>query len=46
VCPENVPTSAIYRGVIPFIAIQVLVLGLLAAWPALVTWLPGVVYPG
>jgi tripartite ATP-independent transporter DctM subunit len=46
VCPESVPTSAIYRGVIPFIAIQLLVLGLLAAWPELVTWLPGVIYPG
>jgi tripartite ATP-independent transporter DctM subunit len=46
VCPDSVPTSAIYRGVIPFIAIQLLVLGLLAAWPSLVTWLPGVVYPG
>jgi tripartite ATP-independent transporter DctM subunit len=46
VCPETVPTSAIYRGVIPFIAIQLLVLVLLAVWPPLVTWLPGVVYPG
>jgi TRAP-type mannitol/chloroaromatic compound transport system permease large subunit len=40
------PTTAIYRGVIPFIVIQLLVLALLAAWPALVTWLPGVIYPG
>jgi tripartite ATP-independent transporter DctM subunit len=46
VCPDSVPTSAIYRGVIPFIGIQLLVLGLLALWPQLVTWLPGVVYPG
>jgi tripartite ATP-independent transporter DctM subunit len=46
VSPDTVPTSAIYRGVIPFIAIQLLVLGMLAAWPQLVTWLPGVVYPG
>jgi tripartite ATP-independent transporter DctM subunit len=46
VCPEGLPTTAIYRGVIPFIGIQLLVLGLLAAWPALVTWLPGVIYPG
>ena len=44
VCPDEVPTGAIYRGVIPFIAIQLLVLTLLAAWPALVTWLPGVIY--
>jgi len=46
VCPDSVPTAAIYRGVIPFIAIQLLVMGLLAAWPQLVPWLPGVVYPG
>jgi tripartite ATP-independent transporter DctM subunit len=46
VCPDSVPTAAIYRGVIPFIAIQLLVLGVLAVWPALVTWLPGIIYPG
>jgi len=46
VCPDAVPTSEIYRGVMPFIAIQLLVLGLLALWPQLVTWLPGVVYAG
>jgi len=46
VCPDTVPTSAIYRGVIPFIGIQLGVLVLLALWPQLVTWLPGVVYPG
>jgi TRAP-type mannitol/chloroaromatic compound transport system permease large subunit len=46
VCPESVPTSAIYRGVIPFILIQLFVLGLLALFPQLITWLPGVIYPG
>lgn len=46
VCPDSVPTSAIYRGVIPFIAIQILVLALLALMPQLVIWLPNVVYPG
>ena len=45
VCPANVPTSAIYRGVIPYIIIQVVLLCLLALWPQLITWLPGVVYP-
>lgn len=45
VCPDDVPTSSIYRGVMPFIAIQLLMLGVLAAWPQLVTWLPGVIYP-
>jgi tripartite ATP-independent transporter DctM subunit len=46
VCPESVPTSAIYRGVVPFIGIQVLALILLALWPPLVTWLPRMLYPG
>ena len=40
VAPESVPTSAIYRGVIPFIIIQLFVLALLFAWPPLATWLP------
>jgi tripartite ATP-independent transporter DctM subunit len=44
VAPAEVPTSAIYRGVIPFILIQLVMLGLLAWWPQLATWLPGVVY--
>ena len=44
VAPANVQTGDIYRGVVPFIAIQVLALGLLALWPALATWLPDLVY--
>ena len=34
----------LYAGVIPFILIQLLVLGLLAALPGLATWLPGLLY--
>ncbi|MEH6565921.1 MAG: TRAP transporter large permease subunit [Halopseudomonas sp.] len=41
VTPASVPTSAIYRGVLPFIAIQILMLIIVACWPGLVTWLPG-----
>jgi tripartite ATP-independent transporter DctM subunit len=41
VAPDSLPTSAIYRGVIPFIIIQLLVLGLLWYQPGLATWLPG-----
>jgi TRAP-type mannitol/chloroaromatic compound transport system permease large subunit len=44
VAPESISTGQIYRGVIPFIAIQLTMLGLLAAWPALATWLPHAVY--
>ncbi|MGH8458140.1 MAG: TRAP transporter large permease, partial [Nevskiales bacterium] len=44
VAPPEVRTTAIYRGVVPFILIQLGALMLLAAWPALATWLPGVIY--
>jgi len=40
VAPAEVPTAAIYRGVIPFIIIQLLVLVALWYWPAMATWLP------
>jgi len=46
VTPPEIATSAIYKGVIPFIVIQVLMLGLLWVWPDLAVWLPGVVYSG
>jgi tripartite ATP-independent transporter DctM subunit len=44
VAPAEVPTTAIYRGVAPFIALQLAMLALLAAVPGLATWLPGVLY--
>jgi len=44
VAPDSVPTGAIYRGVIPFIIIQILVLLGLAIFPSLVTALPNAVY--
>ncbi|MEJ2602749.1 MAG: TRAP transporter large permease subunit [Gammaproteobacteria bacterium] len=44
VAPPEVRTSQIYRGVIPFVAIQLATLGLLALWPELVTWLPARIY--
>jgi len=40
VAPESVPTSAIYRGVVPFIILQLLLLVALWFWPAMATWLP------
>jgi tripartite ATP-independent transporter DctM subunit len=40
VAPVEVRTAAIYRGVIPFIVIQLLVLACIWIWPALATWLP------
>ncbi len=41
VAPESIPTSAIYRGVVPFIMLQLALMLTLAIWPQLVTWLPG-----
>jgi tripartite ATP-independent transporter DctM subunit len=46
VAPPSVTTAQIYRGAMPFVAIQLLALLLLATFPALVTWLPGKIYGG
>ena len=40
VAPPEVKTEDIYRGVIPFIILQLLVLVLIIAFPQIVTWLP------
>ncbi len=44
VAPPEVTTVQIYRGVAPFVAIQVVALGVVAAFPELTTWLPKVVF--
>jgi tripartite ATP-independent transporter DctM subunit len=40
VAPPEIKTSDLYRGVIPFILLQILVLLLLSLQPGLATWLP------
>ena len=40
VAPPEVKTIQIYRGVIPFVLIQLFALMLIALWPGLATWLP------
>ncbi|MAZ04258.1 MAG: tripartite transporter [Sneathiella sp.] len=40
VAPPEVTTGIIYRGALPFVLLQLVALGLLAAFPALATWLP------
>ena len=45
VAPATISTVDIYRGVIPFIVMQLLLLLLLAWQPGLATWLPGVLFP-
>ncbi len=44
VAPPGLKTSDIYKGVIPFIIIQLSVLTMIAIWPGLVTWLPSLIY--
>jgi tripartite ATP-independent transporter DctM subunit len=44
VSPPQVRTLEIYRGVTPFIALQLLMLGVLAMFPQLATWLPARLY--
>ncbi len=40
VSPEEVKTGDIYRGIIPFVIIQIVLLALLVAFPDIVTFLP------
>ena len=44
VAPPELSTAAMYKGVIPFVLIQLLALILLAYWPELATWLPELIY--
>ncbi|MBR9805462.1 TRAP transporter large permease subunit, partial [bacterium] len=43
VAPASVKTGTIYRGVIPYIVIQLLMLVLLILQPGIVTWLPNTI---
>ncbi len=44
VAPDSVKTSDIYKGVIPFIFIQILTLLLLSLFPSIATWLPNYIF--
>jgi TRAP-type mannitol/chloroaromatic compound transport system permease large subunit len=46
VAPDSVRTSQIYKGAIPFVAIQLAMLALLAFFPQLATWLPAIIFGG
>jgi tripartite ATP-independent transporter DctM subunit len=43
---EGLATADLYRGVLPFIGLQLLMLAVLALWPQLATWLPGLLAQG
>lgn len=44
VAPPSVTTGDIYRGIIPYVALQALCLGIVWVEPALATWLPKLIY--
>ena len=44
VCPDGVKLTEIYRGVLPFIVLQLIGLAMVFLFPSLVTWLPAVAY--
>ena len=44
IVPPEVTLADIYRGVIPFVIIQMIGVFVVSIWPELVTWLPAVTY--
>jgi tripartite ATP-independent transporter DctM subunit len=46
VTPPEITTGHIYRGIIPFVAVQLIGLLIVVFFPVLVTWLPKVVFGG
>jgi len=44
VAPKGVTTTTIYRGIIPFMIIQLIAVGVIFFVPALATWLPAAAY--
>jgi tripartite ATP-independent transporter DctM subunit len=44
VCPPEIKTMDVYKGIIPFVILQIIGLVIIACWPGLVTWLPKIVY--
>lgn len=42
VAPASIKTTDIYKGVAPFIVIQLTAMGMIAYWPQLATWLPSI----
>ena len=44
VAPSSVSTGMIYRGIIPFVILQIIALAIMFAVPGLATWLPRALY--
>ncbi|MEP3436495.1 MAG: TRAP transporter large permease subunit [Hoeflea sp.] len=43
VAPAGLPTSAIYKGILPFVMLQIVAIAILFLFPEIVTWLPRLV---
>jgi len=46
VCPPGVTTMHIYKGIVPFVLLQLTGLIVVISFPPLVTWLPKIVFSG
>ncbi|TVS00023.1 MAG: TRAP transporter large permease subunit [Rhodobacteraceae bacterium] len=44
VAPNSVSTGTIYRGAIPFVALQIFAIAMLFIFPGLVLWLPSILF--
>jgi len=44
VAPGSVSTGTIYRGIVPFVGLQMIALAILLTFPELATWLPRLVF--
>ncbi len=44
VCPPEIKMGHIYRGIIPFVILQMFAVVIIFYWPELATWLPAAVY--
>ncbi len=44
VAPPEITIRHLYRGIVPFVMLQLIGLAIIASFPALVTWLPSIAY--
>ena len=44
VCPPEISIVDIYKGVLPYILLQLLAITIVIMWPPIVTWLPSIAY--
>ena len=44
VAPPNVSTAMIYKGVLPFVVLQMVAIAIMFAFPEIATWLPRAIY--